>query len=288
MEFLKFINENKKLSYDDIKNILEEKYKLEIRLDENKDFYMISLTNKSNIECNLVKQCTGIIVDKETNNILHYFGDKAYDFTNCNNNNTNKLENINIKNCFISPYINGNIIKIFNYKENWKFATSKNTNIKSFKVNNTPLYDIFEESVLKLFETFDDFLNTLDKTYCYSIILNNGKISIINKIYLKTLEEHFNFNNFYPLLDFKCNNLEKYILIEKDDNDNIIKKLHISKKYIKELTYYNKNCNLNNKCFNKMCKFKHPINFDLEKNFKEYTVLKKKSNLYRKNNDPIV
>lgn len=241
MEFLKFINENKKLTYENIKDILEKKYNLEIRLDKINNFYMVSLTNNSSLECNLVKQCTGIIIDKETNDILHYFGDKAYDLINSENNNKTILKTINMENCLVSPYIDGKIIKIFNYRGKWKFATSKHTNIKLLKIDNTTLYKRFEKSILNTFETFYDFLNTLDKSYCYSFTLNsNNNIYLINKIYLKTLEEYFNFNNFYPLRDTKYSNIEKYILIEKDDNNKIIKKIHISEKTIKELKSNNK------------------------------------------------
>ena len=286
MEVKNLINKNKNLSYENIKNILEKDHNLKIRLNKDNDYYMISTTNESNFENILVRQCTGIIIEEETNNIIHYMGEKTYDVVNEYKNNIIKLENINIKNCLISPYINGYIIKIFSYKGEWKFASSTHTNIKYFKINNTTLYDIFKDCVLKTFESIYDFLSLLDKDYCYSIILNKDNIYIINKVFLNTLKEEFNFNNFNPLYLFNIkDNFQKYILVEKNNNGNIIKKVHISVNDIKRLIYQNKACSFNDRCFNKICKFKHIIKPNIEENYKNYIILEKEKNSLFKTQD---
>lgn len=266
MEALNFINKNKKLKYEDIKLILENRHNLEIRLDRSNDYYMISTTNKSNFNDNLVRQCTGIMIEKDTNKILHYFGDKTYDIKNIYNNNTIKIENIKISNCLVSPYMNGNVIKVFNCKGKWRFATSKHTNIKVFYLNNKniTLYKMFEESILKIFDSINDFTNTLDILYCYSFILEKNNISMINKVCLNKLEVYYNFNMFKPLLDIKYN-FKKYLIIEKID-EKVIKKIHASINDIKYIIHKNNLCIHNNKCFNKSCKLNHLIKYKVEDN----------------------
>lgn len=246
MDVQEFINKHKNLSYEAIKIILKKEYKLETRLDKSNNYYMVSSTNKSDFKNKIVRQCTGIIIEKETNRVIHYFGEKTYNLTNNHDNNKIKLEDIDIKNCLIAPYINGLVIKIFNYKDEWEFATSKHTNIKEFKTNGKILYKMFKESIENIFESLDDFLNTLDKSYCYSFMLNNNKLYMINKIYLNTFQEYYNFNSFKSLFDIKYN-FEKYLFIEKDNNI-LIKKIIVSNMDIQECIYKNKVCISNDKC----------------------------------------
>jgi hypothetical protein len=278
MEVLNFINKNKKRSYDEIKTILEEKYKLEVRMDKSNDYFMISLSNKKKIKNIFVRQCTGIIIEKDTYRILHYFGEKTYNIidNDINNNDLISLEDINIKNCIITPYINGYIIKIFIHKGLWKFATSKHTNIKNFKTQYGLLYNIFKKCILNNFFSLHDFLNTLDEKYCYSFILDKNKISIINKIYLNTLNEYHNLNSYKELSDIKYN-FDKYLIIEKDENLKILRKIIISKEYIKKYII-SKICIYNNKCYNKSCKYIHLLNPDIETNYRNYIIYQKNKN----------
>lgn len=177
MEIRNFINKDKYISYKQLKDELE-KYKLKINIDKNNNYYMISETNESDFTNKFIRQCTGIILDKDTNNILHYFGEKAYDIHNNYNNNKINLEDINFNECYVSPYIEGYIVKVFNYKGKWKFATSKHTNIKYFKIENKTLYNIFKNCILETFNKTHDFLNLLNDNYCYTFVLNNNNYYI--------------------------------------------------------------------------------------------------------------
>lgn len=235
MDVKKFMDENKNICYEELKTILEKEYKLKINIDNNNDYYMISTTNKSDFTNIFIRQCTGIILEKNTNNILHYFGERTYDINNDYNNNVINFKNINIKKCYITQYNNGYIIKIFNYKEEWKFATSKHTDIKYFKVEKKNLYNILEDYILKLFYTMNDFLNLLDKEYCYTFILNDNSINIVNKMNLNNLKEVFNFKSYIPLHKYKNIKYKNFIIIEKDDENKICKKIHASIESINNL-----------------------------------------------------
>lgn len=274
MEVAKFIDENRKLKYEDIKLKLEKNYNLEIRLDKNNNYYMISTTNESNFKNPLIRQCTGIILEKSTNKILHYFGEMSYDIDNKYNNNIIDLKNVNIKNCYITKYINGKIIKVFNYNNEWKFATSKHTDIKRFKIGNEILYKCFKNVILKMFNSINDFLYSLDNNYCYTFILSNDNIYMINKVNLNTLKEEFNFNKYFHLSKYKYDNRteenEKLIIIEKNKihENQIINKIHVSIKDLKELLY--KNIYRDNKSFNKSCELIHIVRSDINNNHKRY------------------
>lgn len=281
MEVRNFMNKNNNLCYEELENILYENYKLKINMDKNNKYYMICTTNDSDFKKSFVRQCTGIILEKDTNNILHYFGEKAYDIDNTYNNNVINLQDINLKSYYITQYTDGYIIKTFYYKGEWKFATSKHTDIKYFNIKNknTNLYNLFKNCILKTFSTIKDFLNLLDEKYCYTFMLNNN-INIINKIDLKMLKEQFNFNNYTPLYKnhiSKDEEYKKFIIIEKGINDEIVKKIHISINSIKGLLYKNI-CKYNNKCFNKSCNLIHTIKPDIEKNYKEYIISERKKN----------
>lgn len=229
MDVSKFME--KKYNFNDLKKILENKYKLKIIIDKSNEYYMISETNESNLKDKFVRQCTGIIIEMNTNKILHYFGEKAYDSIKNQNNNFLNLEKSKIDYYYITPYIDGYIIKIFYYKNKWVFSSSMHTNIKYFKIKkyNNTLYNIFKESVLKNFETMDDFLYSLEYNYCYSLILNkeDRKIEVLNKTNLKTLDIEININNYINLKKYDLNiNYNKYILVEKDKTGKITNKIH--------------------------------------------------------------
>lgn len=285
MEVKNFMNKNKNLCYEELENILYKNYKLRINMDKSNKYYMICTTNDSDFKNSFVRQCTGIILEKYTNKILHYFGEKAYDIDNVYNNNIINLQDINLKSCYITQYTDGYIIKTFYYEGEWKFATSKHTDIKYFKIKNrdTNLYNIFKNYLLKTFSTIKDFLNLMDENYCYTFILNDN-INIINKFDLKILKEQFNFNNYNPLYEYIINKSDKdkkFIIVEKGNNNEIIKKIHISINSIKRLLHKNI-CKYNDKCFNKFCNLIHTIKPDIEKNYKEYIILERKKNMFFK------
>lgn len=228
MNVAAFLKNNQHKKYDELKKVFENDYNLKVNLDINKDYYMLLCTEKSDLRKELVRQCTGIIIDNNTKTILHYFGEKSY-----HNNLIN--ESYLFDNFFVEPYINGIIIKIFIHNNKWKFATSNHTNIKIFKFNNIILYNILEKVIKNLFGSMKLFLKNLDKDYCYTYLMYNNNIKndikLINRVYLKTLEPQFNMKYSHPLINFlnikKNNNIKKYILTKIDESG--IKRIHIDR-----------------------------------------------------------
>lgn len=228
-----------KYNFDELRKIFEDKYKLKIIIDKSNEYYMISETHQSDFKDKFIRQCTGIIINKASNKILHYFGEKAYESIDNNNNNFLNLDKSKIDYYYITPYIDGYIIKLFYYKNKWNFSSSMHTNIKYFNINknNNTLYNIFKDSILNMFETMDNFLYNLEYNYCYSFILNkeNRKIEMLNKTNLNTLDVEININNYIKLKNYDFNtNYNNFILIEKDNLGKIINKIHSDLNTIKK------------------------------------------------------
>jgi hypothetical protein len=231
MDVLGFLKSNQHKNYEELKIIFEKKYNLKVIIDINKNYFMLLCTDKSNLRNKLVRQCTGIIIDTKTRNVLHYFGEKTYD-----NNIIN--ESYFFDNFFIEPYIDGIVIKFFIHNNKWKMATSKHTNIKIFKINDITLYNIFEKVIKDIFESMKLFLKGLNKDYCYSYLLYNNNIKLINRVCLKTLIPEFNIKDSIPLINFlkiQNNDIKKYILTKIDENGT--KRIHIDRIKL-ELLYY--------------------------------------------------
>lgn len=231
----------RKFSFTILKEKLENEYKLKLNIDKSNQYYMITGTSESDYENSLVIQCTGTIINKANNKILHYFGEKAYELSNEKVKKSSKhLILDNIENYYIAPYTEGYLIKIFYTNNKWNLSTSKHTNIKYFKIKestdiyttntNNTLYELFKGSILFTFNNIDDFFNTLERDYCYSFILNKNtkKMELINKANLKTLETETNMCRYTKLKDYNIfAGLNKFILIEKDLSGKIINKFHL-------------------------------------------------------------
>lgn len=230
MDVAMFLKNNCDKNYGELKTIFEKKYNIKVNMDKNKNYYMLLITNKSNIRKKIVRQCSGTIIDTKTNNILYYFGEKSYQ-------NNFITESYLLDSFLVGPYINGIIIKIFKHNNKWKMATSNHTNIKNFKINNIILYDIFKKTIIDLFDSTQLFFKHLDSDHCYTYLLYNinykNNIKLINKVNLKTLEIDFNIKDYIPLINLSIennNDIKKYILLKIDGKE--IKRIHIDKEIL--------------------------------------------------------
>jgi hypothetical protein len=231
----------KKYNFSKLKEILENEYKLRLNIDKSNEYYMITGFSGSDSDNSLVKQCTGIIINKASNKILHYFGEKAHELSD--EKYVKQLILDNIDNYYVVPYIHGYLIKIFYNNNQWNFSSSNHTNIKYFKTKESTdksntLYNLFKNSILRTFNTFDDFLYNLEYDWCYSFILNkeNNKTEIVNKTNLKTLVTETNMCRYKKLKNYNnVPELKKFILIEKDLSGKIINKFHLDLNTLEEI-----------------------------------------------------
>lgn len=247
MSEIKELFRNIKLSYNDLEILFMKKYKLNVKkFFYEPNIYCLEFIPKSNFNNILVRQCTGIILEKNTNKILHYFGEKTYKRIKSINIDEDGYdiispEKINFNNVYVRIYTEGPIIKLFNHENKWKYIITP----YKIKIN-------FWKIVERTFETKYDFMQSLDCEYCYSFTINNEEIIFINKTNLITLKvilndetEEIKFKNLK--LDKYMNSNLKFLLIEKNKNDEIITKIKINYDDIKKLK--NKICKYENDCF---------------------------------------
>lgn len=271
------------LNHNDLEILFKKEYKLNVKnFFYEPNIYCLEFTPKSDFNNKIVRQCTGIILEKNTNMILHYFGEKTYKkIKNINIDEDGydviSLEKINFDNVYIREYIEGPIIKLFYHENKWKYVITPYKN----KVN-------FWKFIEKSFKSRYDFIQTLNYKYCYSFTINNEKIVFINKTNLITLK--VSLNSSVDEIKFKNFNLNKYeynemkfFLIEKDKNNEIITKIKVSFDDIKKIK--DKICKYGNNCFNRKCNYIHYYtrNIDLiNKNYRNYIIYMRKINtLYK-------
>lgn len=251
MELIKFIHQNNISNFNNLKDLLESSpYNLKIKEDiDFSNIFLIHTTDKSDLNYKLVRECNGIILEKDTFKILCYTFDKSYE-------DLNNLFDYN--NIYLEPSIEGTLIRLYSYNDRWIVSTKKCIDAgKSKWLSNKNFYELFMECInLNLIEK-------LNKNNCYSFVLTHPEnrivvnyqtpllyhistrdLTTLNEVIIdinigcKYLEKTFfninNIDNFKNILLTDENlDYEGYIFIDKNYNRCKIKKPFFSK--VKEL-----------------------------------------------------
>lgn len=195
MSYIKEVIGNK--TFNETKQLLRD---LNLEIKENDKTYMVLFTEKSDLSLPLVRDCTGIVFEKETNKLLHFSFQKCYEGLNFGHDNFNeeKLEDMSI----VNLYFTGSLIKIFYYDNNWHIASSKNINASNtYWGSKRSFKELFIDCIEISYDLrYDEFLEKLDKSYCYTYIIQHPEINnmlkiktplafILNKVNTETLEE---------------------------------------------------------------------------------------------------
>jgi hypothetical protein len=227
-------------SFEDIKN------NCEFDIKEKGNLYMLSFNDKNDLNDDLVREVNGIILEKDTNKLIHYSFSKAYDGITKEDGDDYYSKPIDKFRAEI--LIEGTMIKIFYYDDEWNIATSRNIDAvyshwgseKSFK-------ELFLETCA--LEEMSFSFDLLDKNCCYSYILQHPEITIgyditipwivpFNKVNTSTFEEE-SYMSYYSVnypIDQLLSELSynKNFMIITDDNKRI-KLISKEYKYAKEL-----------------------------------------------------
>jgi hypothetical protein len=199
-ELLSFIGSK---SFEEVKKAAKE-LNLEVKSIEN--IYMFIFTDKSCLDDPRVRQATGMILEKETNKLLHFSFEKCYDgfdedWANISNDpyNLSKLKQLQYK---VEVFFEGSIIKLFFYNDKWNIATSKHIEGHKNKWSSKKTYDIlFAEAIEKTYDTdIDSFYKSLEKNYCHTFLLQHPEnvlthpigvavVYYLNKVNLSTIQE---------------------------------------------------------------------------------------------------
>jgi len=230
----------KYLGNTEFKRIHELLDPLNIKIKQYKDLYMLYFSEDADFNNKIVRQATGMILEKDTNKVIHYSFEKTYEgftgrFNLCS---TDAFPLENLKNFTVEPYFEGSIVKLFYYKGQWNIATSKSINAsnntwtskKSFKI-------LFEECVKYSYNCYyEEFENTLDKDFFHTFLIQHPENKLvsnvgtpclfyINKVNKETLKEtrmekglfELDINEFKQKLEVGNIDINYIIYIENED-----------------------------------------------------------------------
>lgn len=228
MELTNFLNNI--LNFDNVSNVLTS---LNLRIKEDNDYpnlYMVLYdTNKSDFNNNIVNECRGIILEKNTNKVLCYTFNKGLQESN----------NFDFTNCTFEESIDGTQIRLYWYNNKWMYATTRCIDaFKSYYYSNKSFGELFDEANSEL------DLDRLDKSCCYSFVLchpDNRIVVKYNQPYivhvmtrnLETMEEinvdigvrkpvKLEFDNMVSLQNYISSNIElEGVMVKFMDNSRM-------------------------------------------------------------------
>lgn len=172
---------------------------------ENEKLYMLSFTEDSDLDKKFIRQANGIILEKETNKLVHHCFEKAYDgifdekfFENCNMGkntfNCNDFEELDYS---VEHYTEGILIRVYWYDGKWDIGSSRKINAALSKWgSDKTIKELFYEAL----EVEKINLEFLDRNYCHTFLLQHPSLKVcldsssifcsqLNRVNLETLEE---------------------------------------------------------------------------------------------------
>lgn len=190
-------------SFDEVKKAVKT---LNLEIKEAGNVYMVLFTDNCDFSSSIVRQASGMILEKETNKLLHFSFEKCYDgidgdWASLSNDpyNKKKLESHDYS---VELFFEGSIIKLFYYENKWNIATSKQIEGHKNRWSSRKTYDIlFAEAIEKTYNVkVEEFFETLDKNCCHTFLLQHPEnvlahpvgvptVYYVNKVNLESLEE---------------------------------------------------------------------------------------------------
>lgn len=186
MELLRILTTNNLQSFDDVKTFLQQPpYSLNIKEDTDlTSLYLLSYKkNISDLTNPIVKECRGIILEKETNKIVCYTFNKSIEH-NCNINDqyVSVPDAIDYNTTVIQESIDGTQIRLYYYNNEWQVATTRCINAKYARwQSDKSFYELFLQCNSSL-----DY-DTLDITKCYSFVIRHPENRIVVKYSIPSL-----------------------------------------------------------------------------------------------------
>ena len=168
MEFTNFIKHNQITNYEELEIKLNE-LNLKTKTDESyPDLILIYGDNNNDSSLKIIKECNGLIIDKVTLKIVCYTFDKCSDELSFDN-------NINMDDLYIETALEGTLMRLYCYNNNWVLSTKKCIDSSKSKwLSNRSFFDLFFDCI-----PIGDFYDTLNKDYCYSFILTHPENNIV-------------------------------------------------------------------------------------------------------------
>ena len=187
-----------------LKNFIsKEEYKLKFKEDNN--LILIFNDQNSNIQEELVRFFNGVIIDKNTLNIICYTFDKCLEETIIN-------ENLFDTDVRIQPVYEGTLVRVYFHNDKWNISTKKMINAYNAKwASNKSFGEMFEE----IFPTYSSYFE--NKSYCYSFLMGHKENNILQNshnylIHLNTvdLENNIEINLPININEYNIKNIQAY------------------------------------------------------------------------------
>jgi hypothetical protein len=172
---INLIAENKLKTFGEIKSFLSQPpYFLEAREDKPvSNLYLLFHTDDSDIHHPVVQECNGIILDKNTNQIVSYGVDRVYSMDEMMTRTDFMLldwDKATYDKCF-----DGTFLKVYFYNDKWNVSTTKCINSDKSKWGN-------DKSFYNLFLECNVDLDSLDRNNCYCYVLQHPDSRIITPV----------------------------------------------------------------------------------------------------------
>ena len=180
------LTESSKTSFSDVKEFLEGHNMLVKEYEDQPNIYLVVYTEDSDMSVAWIRECRGIIMEKETNRVVCHTFNKSLDYEL----NADEYENeeavthfkefINENFEFPVQYqnsIDGTQIRVYNYEGTWYIATTRTINA----------YYAYWQSKKSFGELFDEVLGDerdhlfaqLDENNCYCFVLKHTDNRIV-------------------------------------------------------------------------------------------------------------
>ena len=146
MEYTNFLQSHNISSFSEIKEVLSvAPYCLKFKLDSDlPNLYLVTYTrDKSDMKIPLVRECNGLILEKDTNTIICQSFNKTAD-----SNDSDEYLLPDYSNCKLEELNEGTLIRIFYYNNKWNYAT-KGCMVanKSFWNSTKSFYQMFLDGI---------------------------------------------------------------------------------------------------------------------------------------------
>jgi hypothetical protein len=224
MELLNFFNNNNLSSFNDIKSTFSQA-PFFLKIKDTQDLYILSYDkSKSDMTNNIVRECRGIILEKNTNKIICYSFNKNFDFDF----DDIDLDDTDIIFPFLDHYsiklqesIDGTQIRVFWYDNQWNYATTRCIDASKARwFSNKNFKELFIEASQSL------NYNNLDKNKSYSFVLKHPENRIVVPHNLPDIT-HVGTRNLTTLLESDDNiNVNKPISLPFKSLHDVIKKAY--------------------------------------------------------------
>ena len=178
--------DNNKITFDDVKEFLEENNILVKDYDDMPNLYLVVYTDESDMSLDWVRECRGMILEKNTNRVVCHTFNKGLEYLL--NYEDYEVEDITdnlkgfVEENFEFPVnyqnsVDGTQIRVYNYDGDWRLATTRTINAYKSYWNNTKSFGHLFDEVIG--DRREELFSLLNPNNCYCFVLKHSENRIV-------------------------------------------------------------------------------------------------------------